>query len=92
MELLRPDAVSDNDSLMNFRSRTFASPASRLSAQEYEDRVGIEHLNPSQLALHELEKQGSIAPPTMDEHFKRMFGTQLWMKTHYVRSTVAGIA
>ncbi len=74
LELLRPDDIKDNDSLMNFRTRTFASPASRLSAQEFEDRVGIEHLNPSQLALHELEKRGSIVPPTMQEHFTRMFG------------------
>jgi len=74
LELLRPDNVADKDTLMNFRTRTYANPAANLNAQEYEDRVGIDHLNPLQLALHELEKQGKVAPPTMEEHFERMFG------------------
>lgn len=72
LEMLRPARVNDNESM--FASRTFASPASRLTAQEYEERVGIESLNPMQLALHELEKEGKITPPTMEEHFERMFG------------------
>ncbi len=72
LEMLRPARVNDNESM--FASRTFASPGSRLSAQEWEDRVGTESLNPIQLAIHELEKQGKMEPPSMEEHYERMFG------------------
>jgi len=71
LEMLRPARVNDNESM--FASRAF-TPASRLSAQEYEDRVGIESLNPIQLAIHELEKKGAMKPPSMEDHFERMFG------------------
>jgi hypothetical protein len=74
LELLRPDRVEDKDSLLNFRARTYASPARNLTAQEYEKRIGIESLNPIQLSIHEAEKAGVIKPPTMEDHFQRMFG------------------
>ena len=71
LEMLRPPRVNDNESM--FASRTF-TPASRLTAQEYEDRIGIESLNPIQLAIHELEKKGAMKAPSMGEHYERMFG------------------
>jgi len=71
LEMLRPARVNDNESM--FASRTF-TPGSNLTAQEWEDRVGIGSLNPIQLAIHELEKKGTTKPPSMEEHYERMFG------------------
>ncbi len=72
LEMLRPARVNDNESM--FASRTFASPGKNLNAQQWEDRVGVEHLNPIQLAIHELEKKGKMEAPSMEDHFERMFG------------------
>ena len=73
MELLRPDRVNKNDSLAQFASRVYANPASKLTAQEYEDRVGIEGLNAMQKQIHEQEKQGELKAPDMVKQFKELY-------------------
>jgi hypothetical protein len=64
-----------HDSLAQFASRVYANPASRLTAQEYEDRVGIEGLNATQKAMHEMEKRGQMKAPDMVEQFKSIHKT-----------------
>ena len=90
MELLRPDRVDKNDSLAQFASRVYANPASRLTAQEYEDRVGIEGLNAIQKEIHELEKLGQMKAPDMVEQFKNLHKTNFPKDLDPVPDTASG--
>ena len=73
LEMLRPGKADSKDSLTDFTRRTYQSPTRNLTAQEFEDRVGIEGLNPLMKYIHDLEKKDELKAPTFEDHFKKLF-------------------
>lgn len=73
LEMLRPGKADKNDSLTDYTRRTYQSPTKNLTAQQFEDRVGIEGLNPLMKYIHDLEKKDKLKAPTFEDHFKKLF-------------------
>ncbi len=75
-EILRPDTSSENDSLVNYTKRAYASPGKNLTPEEYEDRIGIKGLGSTAKAVHEVEKAGQMQIPSPEEQFKKIYAQE----------------
>lgn len=73
LEILRPDTSSENDSLVNYTRRAYANPGKNLTAEQYEERIGIEGLGSTAKAVHEVEKAGQMQIPSVEEQFKKIY-------------------